>query len=286
MLAMDYSAKRALLALGGAGGLALWDVKDPAKPVSLSALADINGKKVRTLSFNSDGTKIVVAADDSETYFENVHDSCVMDVSDPHHPVTWSSLTPATRDAIAQALYSPDDKFIASVGYGDDSSSAIFQLWNSSDPHNVRPVDSAAWWGHGDSAMKLNSTLYVASGGPWHTLVVGVVSADSKSQDLQFLDFSKPQTPAKQWYFQSTSGAVAFHPARPVVAIGDARSGATTLYDMTDPHRPTQVARLVADAGAVASLAFTPDGTQLAVALKREGYGSDSDAMVYFWKVA
>lgn len=55
---------------------------------------------------------------------------------------------------------------------------------------------------------------------------------------------------------------------------------------MTDPHRPTQVARLVADAGEVEALAFSPDGAQLAVALKREGFGSDSNATVYFWKVA
>ena len=285
MLAMDYSAKRSLLALGGAGGLALWDVKDPAKPVSLSALPDINGKKVSSVFFNADGTRIVVAADDSESYSDHADNSCVMDVGDPLHPVKWSSLTPPARDALAQAVFGPDDKFIASTGRGSGSS-AIFQLWDATDPHSVRPVDSTAWWGQGESATKLGLTLYVAAGGPWKTLVVGVESADSKSQDLQFLDFSKPQAPAKQWYFQSTSGAVAFHPAHPVVAIGDARSGATNLYDMADPHRPAQVARLVADEGAVQSLAFSPDGTQLAVGLKRDGYGSDTQATVYFWKVA
>src|SRR5262249_39647948 len=155
---------------------------------------------------------IVIATNDSDSYSDHPNGSCVMDVTDPHNPAQWSALTPTDRDALSVALFNRDDKFIATTGYGNDSSSAIFQLWDSSNPHDVRPVDSTNWWGTGDTATKLGATLYVASTGPWNTLVVGVVSADSKSQDLQFLDFSKPQSPAKQWYFQSTSGAVAFHP--------------------------------------------------------------------------
>jgi hypothetical protein len=284
MLSIDYSAARGMLALGGEGGMALWDVKDPAKPVQLSARADINGKKVNHVAFNGDGSKLVVAADDSDFYSDNAHGSCVLDVTDPRQPAQTSSLTPTDRDSLEQVMWADGGKHLVSVGRGEDSSSALYQLWDASDLHNVHPVDSTAWWDK--DTTKLVATMYMVSGGPWNTLVVGVVSADSKSQDLQFLDFGKPQGPAKQWYFQSTSGAAGFHPTRPVVAIGDARSGATTVYDMTDPRHPTTVTRLVADAGDVVNLRFSPDGGVLAAALKRESSGSsNSGAVIYFWKM-
>ncbi|WP_194899414.1 hypothetical protein [Catenulispora pinisilvae] len=63
-------------------------------------------------------------------------------------------------------------------------------------------------------------------------LVVGIVSQDSNSQDFQFLDFTNPTNPTKVWYLATTSGALAFHPTRPVIAVGDARTGAATVWDM------------------------------------------------------
>jgi WD40 repeat protein len=150
----------------------------------------------------------------------------------------------------------------------------------------VQPVNSAAWWNNADgTTTKLGQALYVAEGGPWHMLVVGVVSADSNSQDLQFLDFTQAQNPTKVWFLSTTSGALAFHPTRPLIAVGDARTGAATVWDMTHASQPQQVARLVADAGFVESVAFSPDGSLLAVAVKRDGSGNDQNAVVYFWKL-
>jgi WD40 repeat protein len=280
---LDYSAKRSMLALGGAGGLALWDVTDPTKPVQLYALGDVNGKKVNSVGFNSDGTKLVVATNNQDDFSDNPNGSCVLDITDAHNPAQWSTLTPTDRDSLNAVCFDRDDKYILSSGYGSDSSTALYQLWDAHNPHGVLPVDSTPWWGQGDSATKLGWALWLAYGGPWNTLVVGVVSADTKSQDLQFLDFANPLSPAKLSYVPNTSGAVAFHPTRPLVAIGDSRSGATTIYDMTDPKHPTTANRLVADAGFVSQIAFTPDGSLLAVAVKKDDYSSN--AMVYFWKM-
>ncbi|NUR31635.1 MAG: protein kinase [Catenulispora sp.] len=284
MLSLDHSPERGMLVLGGSGGLALWDVKDPAKPVMLSSRADVNGNKVSHVAFNHDASKIVVAVGDSGSSDDH-NGSCVMDVSDPRNPVQWCTLTPSGRDTLGQAMFSGDDKYIVSTGEGSYSDGTVYQLWDASDAHNVRPVDSTPFWSKDGDKTNISAALYLVSGGPWNTLVVGMVSADSKSQDLQFLDFTKPLTPAKQWYVQSTSGAAAFHPSRPIVAIGDARSGATTLYDMSDPRHPSQIARLVADAGNVAELAFSPDGSVLAAAVARDGSGSSNDAVIYFWKM-
>jgi WD40 repeat protein len=278
---LDYSPQRNLLVLGGAGGLSLVDVRDPKNPVQQSSMPDVNGKKVSGLAFNHDGTKVVVTTTEDSG-------SCVLDVTDPKTtPSQWSALTPSDNQTLNGAYFSHTDKYIVTTGSGGMfSSSETYQLWDSSDLHNVRTTNSTPWWTNTDgSTMKIGAALYVAESGPWHTLVVGVVSADSKSQDLQFLDFAQAQNPTKLWYLSGTSGAVAFHPTRLVVAVGDARNGATTVWDLTDPKQPAQVARLVADAGFVASVAFNPDGSQLAVAVKRDGSTNDSNAVVYFWKM-
>ncbi|NUR61605.1 MAG: protein kinase [Catenulispora sp.] len=282
MLSMSYNAARGVLALGGAGGLSLWDVKDPTKPVQLSARGDVNGKAVSDLGFNSDGTKLVIATDESDNYFSDKPvGNCVMDVTDPRQPAQLSGLTPPDHLNLNMIAFASADKYIVSTGKGDNGQ--VFQLWDAQDLKNVRPVDSASW--RDANTTKLTSTMWVDTNGPWKTLVLGVVSADNNSQDLQFLDFGKPQTPAKQTYFQTTSGAVAFHPTRPIVAIGDSRSGAAVVYDMSNPSHPTQMARLVADAGDVETLGFNPDGSLLTMALRRDENYSDSNAVMYFWKM-
>ena len=82
-----------------------------------------------------------------------------------------------------------------------------------------------------------------------------------------------------------TFGAMAFHPNRPVIAVGDARTGVATVWDMTHASQPQQVARLAADAGFVEAMAFSPDGSLLAVAVKRDGSTNDQNAVVYSWKM-
>ena len=285
MLHMDYNAQRNLLVLGGAGGLILVDVRDPKNPVPQASMPNVNGDKVNDVAFSHDGTKVVVVTAQESG-------SCVLDVSDPKtNPSQLSALpAPAGNDTTwAAAVFTHGDKYIAGTAansYSGSGGFAGFQLWNASDPHNVQPVTSAGWWNNADgTAMKLAQALYVAEGGPWHMLAVGVVSADSNSQDLQFLDFTQAAAPAKVWYLPTTSGALAFHPTRPVIAVGDARTGAATVWDMTHASQPQQVARLAADAGFVESVAFSPDGSLLAVAVKRDGSTNDQNAVVYFWKM-
>jgi len=280
LLHMDYNAQRNLLVLGGAGGLSLVDVHDPKNPVPQASMPNVNGKKVNDVAFSHDGTKVVVATDDSSG-------SCLLDVSDPKtNPGQLSPLTPGDDSTLDFALFTHGDKYIASTNTGGTSSSPGFQLWDASDPHNVQPVTSAAWWNNADgTTTKLASALYAAESGPWHMLAVGVVSADSNSQDLQFLDFTQATKPAKVWYLPTTSGALAFHPTRPVIAVGDTRTGAATVWDMTHASQPQQVARLAADPGTVEALAFSPDGSLLAAAVKRDGSTNDQNAVVYFWKM-
>ena len=280
LLRMDYNAQRNLLVLGGDGGLSLVDVRDPKNPVPQASLPNVNGKKVNDVSFTHDGTKVVVATAESTG-------SCLLDVSDPKtNPAQLSQLTPGDYSTLDVVVFSHGDKYIASTVSGGTSSSPGFQLWNAADPHNVQPVTCAPWWTNADgSSMKLGQALYVAEGGPWHMAAVGVVSADYNSQDLQFLDFTQAQNPTKVWYLSTTSGALAFHPTRPLIAVGDARTGAATVWDMTHASQPQQVARLVADPGFVESVAFSPDGSLLAVAVKRDGSGNDQNAVVYFWKL-
>lgn len=283
MLSLDYSPARGLVALGGDGGLYLFDVKDPAKPVQLSARGDVNGKAVNSLSFNGDGTKLVIATDESDTYSDKPVGNCVMDVTDPGKPAQLCGLTPPDHADLRAIAFAAGDQFIVSTGKGENNG-MFFQLWAASDLRKVNPVDSAAW--RDPNGAKLTGGLWVATSGPWKTLVVNMVSADSDSQDMQFLDFSKPQSPAKQAYIQTTSGMLAFHPTRPIVAIGDARSGATTLYDMSTPSRPTQMARLVAEAGSVEGLCFNPDGSLLTTLVRpRDNYSDNNNAVMSFWKM-
>lgn len=280
MLHIDYSAQRNLLVLGGSGGVMLVDVHDPKNPVPQPGVPNFTDKKVNDVAFSHDGTKVVVAVDDSSG-------SCVLDVTDPKtNPSQLSPLTPGDDSTLDFALFTHNDKYIVSTGSGGGSSSPGFQLWNASDPHNVQPVNSTAWWTNADgTTTKLGQALYAAESGPWHMLAVGVVSADYNSQDLQFLDFTQAQNPTKVWYLPTTSGALAFHPTRPLIAVGDARTGAATVWDMTTASQPRQVARLAADSGFVEAVAFSPDGSLLAVAVKRQGSGNDQNAVVYFWKM-
>ncbi|MFD0632975.1 hypothetical protein ACFQ9X_16725 [Catenulispora yoronensis] len=278
MLSMDYSPARGLLVLGGKGGLYLWDVKDPTKPVQLSARGDVNGKRVSDLALSSDGMKLAIATvDDSTPTVGN----CVLDLADPKQPAQISTLTPSDKDSLELVAFAAGDKYIVTTGHGEDSRAAIFQLWDAGNARNVVPINSASWYD--PAATKLTGALYVATSGPWNTLVLGVSGADDQSQDMQFLDFRKPQSPAKQWKFTNISGALGFHPTHPVVVAGDSRSGAATIYDMTDPGHPLPITQLVKETGRVLSLGFNPDGSLLAMALRRSDY-SDK-AVIYFWKM-
>ncbi|WP_158891622.1 helix-turn-helix domain-containing protein [Amycolatopsis anabasis] len=280
--ALALSADGTLLAIGREdGGIGLWNVADPARPVDLGILRT-HAKAVRSLAFAPAGRLLVTGSDDFT--------SQLWDLSGP--PVQVATLT--THIATIRALaFSPDG---ATLGTGSDDRTV--HLWTVTDPR--QPVRKATLTGHDNAIRGLSfhpdgTTVATASDDQ-------TVRTWNAADASQLTSMAQP-APARRagfgaggrllatgndlgglwlWHLPSpvvpnTAGTttVAHDPHRPQIAVGG-EDGRVRLWSTAD-QRPMGV---LADdlPGKIRVVAYDPRGRVLAVA--------GDDRVTRLWDVA
>ncbi|WP_454836755.1 nSTAND1 domain-containing NTPase [Rhodococcus qingshengii] len=106
LFAVAYSPDGRLLATGGAGGAALWDVSDPENPVR--GTLPVDGERVvQDMEFSPDGTKLVAGTSTPDVLRWNIDTST--------NAVALPAL-PHPADGIVTATFSPDGRFLVAGG--------------------------------------------------------------------------------------------------------------------------------------------------------------------------
>lgn len=268
----------------------LWDVTDPHNPV---AGADLPQRGDLELFFSSDRTLVV------EGYEGTVH---LWDVTDPHRPRAHSALPGNYRlrksetITIGQVEGSPDGHVLEVYDPHDDSST----LWDIRDPQ--RPVRAATWsapnkvrsFGHdgrtlvvttqsgsvqlwditnpsqpiagailpGNDTLDLDGPLKGSNSG---RRVLATLTSDKKLIHLWDIADTNHPTSGKNLDSPDTifPRAAAFSPDGDTLAILDEYGNKVTLWDVTDPHNPVNLA--IVTAAEFTGLKFSPNGRILAI---------------------
>ena len=198
-------------------------------------------------------------------------------IADPVHPVALGK--PLTGLTYVNAVaFSPDGRTLASA---NASIPALVQLWNVADPAHVILA--------GQATVK-NGVLSVAFSPDGHTLASagGDVnsSGGASSSAIQLWNITDPTHPAALG--EPLTGpatpfnSVAFSPSGRTLAAGSGSptfaDGAIQLWNVADLAHPTALGNpLNDDDGAVAAVAFSPDGRVLA--------GGNGNSRVDLWDV-
>lgn len=275
---LAFSQDSAILAVGGEDRVALWRLSDLAAPLG-TPLAGIAPRRTAGVEFSPDGRTLAAG----ET---------LQDVTRPAFPQQVRALKPGT----ALTKFSPDGKYLVTTTLGDGGKTAT--LWAASDP----ALRVAELRGHDAQIVAFtispDSRLVIAVGadGIVHGWDVSAPTLDLESPDPlvgqlsdaasatfspdgELLLAGASSGPALVW---DTGGP--FRVGRPIAGnmaqavfaphsrllATSGSDGAVALWDLSDPATPRQLGPPL-EHRAVGPLAFSPDGTTLAVGDRESG---------------
>jgi len=283
-----------ILAAGAADHFAhLWNVADPAAPISLGYVWD-DSDSVTSVAFSSDGDVLATGSDDDTASLWNV-------TSPGYARLLYPALTGHTGAILAVAM-SPDGRMLATAG-----ADHTIRLWtlpgavmighsNYVDTLAVSRARGIAASGSPDDTIRLwnvaNPAHPVSLGPPllgpaqYDALSFSpsglILAAATSADDVQLWQTAEPSRPtllgAPLTGFSAYVSAVAFSPNGRVLAAGS-DDHTIRLWDVANPARPALLgAPLTGPAGMVSSVAFSPDGRTLAA--------GSLDGTVRLWNVA
>lgn len=238
-----FSPGGQLIAAGSTNGsVHFWNVRDPSSPQALSAVQDTPDHMVTSIAFTPDGQVLAVGSNDDDVR--------LWDTSDLSDPTALGGPLPGPASPVQSVAFSSDGQVLA-AGHSDGSVS----LWNTAAPGTPSALGP-------DLVGTTDAVTAVAFSPRGDTLAAADFGG---GVDL----WSLPPT-----VLGGTSGdvgAVAFSPNGKILAIGGG-DGAVSLWDTTDPGDPRPLGRpLPNPGGAVAALAFSPDGGTLSVSTTQGG---------------
>jgi WD40 repeat protein/transcriptional regulator with XRE-family HTH domain len=263
----------------------LWNVTDPAHPTALGRPLTGPAEQVDSVAFSPDGRTLAAGSQDHRVWLWNV--------ATPGRPVRDGVLTGA-GDWVNTVAFSPDGRDLA-AGSSDDR----VLVWNLASPARTlaaalpqpQPVTSLAWdsGGHlvaGDAdglvrvwtlptpvlrtGVEVNSVAYR---GP-----LLAVATNNSLQVWNSVTRTQLAVAAVPGPANTIANAVAFSPARPIVAAGYG-DGQLQLWGVAPGGALTRLSPQVSASaiGNVEGAAFSPDGRLLAT--------SGDDGKVRLWSV-
>ncbi|NNH71974.1 hypothetical protein HLB23_19290 [Nocardia uniformis] len=270
---MAYRTGEVLATINTKNELRLWNIRDPQQPQQLGNAINT----VASVDFHRDGTLMMTSSDT---------DIRLWDVSSPATPREISRLPGLTDEAGAiTGSFVGDSRTLVTL------TPAGFTLWDVSNP--ATPVPGPLHRVHDEPPKqgqhRAMGSIRVSANG--NLLAIGSDrDGDSLTESIQLWDITNRAAPIKTVDRLSMAEAhfrdLAFNPAGTVLAVGrnraarftsDDKDASVELWDLTDPARPRQLGTPLAGGGdVVISLAFTPDGSTLAVA---------SDSGIALWNV-
>ncbi|MGV9709182.1 NACHT and WD repeat domain-containing protein [Gordonia sp. NPDC003424] len=282
---------RSLAVTGDSPNAQLWNVSDPARPVPWTTSMPTTTAGSWSITFGPNGKQVASArADGAVTVWNTV---------DPSAPVTQWSLPSASAQGVSEqgsvrtfsTAFSPDGSSLV-VGRSDGT----LDLWSL--PSTVIPDRGGVITGLARSnggevlaSVGTDTTLDVWTDGTggWiqharmpiqrrvndHPTVsmnaagTTAATANNNGGQIQLWDIADPAAPALAAELSVNTrytNATAFAPSSDILATG-LTDTTVQLWDTTDPRHPSPLGGPLTGPGdLIRSIAFSPDGTRLAVA--------------------
>jgi WD40 repeat protein len=224
----------------------LWNLSNPAHPTQLGHPLTGPANTVYSVAFSPDGKTLAAGSADHKIWLWNLADQA--------HPTQLGHPLIGPKNTVRSVAFSPDGKTLA-AGSTDDNV-WLWSLINPAHPTQLgQPLTGAA------------SAVYSVAFSPdGKTLAAG-----SYDRTVRLWDPSPNVLTGLVGNFSS----VAFSPDRKIVAAGS--GDRIWLWDLTNPVHPILVGQPRVSGGDVYSVAFSPDGTTLAV--------GSTDNKAWLWNV-
>jgi WD40 repeat protein/class 3 adenylate cyclase len=242
ILSVAFSPDGRTLAAGAEDNAAhLWQVTNPAKPVSIGRVYD-DTDSVTSVSFSADGDMLATgSADDTATLWDTAYPASAQ--------LLYSSLKGHTG-AVQSVAMSPDGNTLAT-----GSADRTIRLWS---------IPRTVLTGHINyvDALALSRAR-------------GVLASGSPDGTVRLWNVANPAAPALLSAVikaPASYNALGFSPNGDVLAAGvtgptASSSGVVQLWQVTDPRHPALLGRPLAGFSEyVSTVAFSPDGRTLAAA--------------------
>lgn len=263
---------RTLAAGTGPGMIQLWNVTDPAHPVALGKPLTAPAQVV-SVAFSPDGQILAGGSAPGGPVTGAIR---LWNVGDPARPAALGYPAATAQYEVNSLAFSPSGHTLASA---NASSPALVQLWDVTHPAHVVLLGQAAVRnGVHSLTFSPDGHTLVSAGGEVNT------SGGASSSAIERWNVTDPAHPAALG--QPLTGpatpfnSVTFSPSGHTLAAGSGSptftAGAIQLWNVTDPAHPAVLGSpLNDDGGAIAAVAFSPDGRVLA--------GGNGNSLVDLW---